>query len=245
MRELAHTTNDEAREIMAEISVGLNRTVALAAPKIFQLNHRLGEQTVVKLLVLLLKSFVDSVRVPDKLGPADIIEVADTLAQTYTHDSIKDILLALKEARMSGTIFYQALDASQIYALITAYFDKKAAWLESQHRDRKAQATSLEYSAVAQLQQLGPQLVQHLQLRIAPDHPNADLLRRKLSLTKQQEQRGLITPAQATQSRADVAAANVCKPRADWQPRPETQQLIDARHRQEDREIMDRYRVRP
>ena len=102
------------------MSVGLTRAVALTAPQIFQLTHRLGEATVVKLLVLLLKSFVDSVRVPDKLGPADIIEVADTLAQTYTHDSIKHILLALKEARTSGTIFYQALDASQIYAIINS-----------------------------------------------------------------------------------------------------------------------------
>ena len=213
------------------MSVGLNKSVALTAPKIFQLNHRLGEATVVKLLVLLLKCFVDSVRVPDKLGPADIIEVADTLAQTYTHDSIKDILLVLKEARTSGTIFYQALDASQIYAIINAYFDKKSAWLESQHHDRKAQGSSLEHSAVAQLRQVGPQLAQHLQLRIAPDHPNADLLRRKLSLTAAQERRGLITPAQAAQSRADVAAANVRKARADWQPSPEAQAAITARHR--------------
>lgn len=244
IRELARTPNEEASEIVAEMSVGLNRTVALAAPKIFQLNHRLGEATVVKLLVLLLKCFVDSVRVPDKLGPADIIEVADTLAQTYTHDSIKDILLALKEARTSGTIFYQALDASQIYAIINTYFDKKSTWLESQHHDRKAQGGSLEHSAVAQLRQFGPQLTQHLQLRIAPDHPNADQLRRKLSLTAARERRGLITPAQAAQSRADVAAANVRKARADWQPGPEAQAAINARHRQDDQALADKYCVR-
>ena len=42
MRELASTPNPEARALLAEVSVGLTVAQAVAAPKLFQLRHRLG-----------------------------------------------------------------------------------------------------------------------------------------------------------------------------------------------------------
>ena len=83
--------------MLADISIGLTPAQAVAAPKLFQLTHRLGEREVVKLLVVILRAFVDSLRVKEKPDAADLIELAGTLAQTYTHDSLKDIILALKE----------------------------------------------------------------------------------------------------------------------------------------------------
>lgn len=52
-RELARATTPAIREMLADISVGLTREVALTAPKIFQLNYRLGPCEVIKLLVIL------------------------------------------------------------------------------------------------------------------------------------------------------------------------------------------------
>lgn len=224
------------------MSVGLTRPVALAAPKIFQLTHRLGEKNVVKLLVAVLRAFVDSLRVKEKPDAADLMTLAEDLAATYTHDSIKDIILALKEARMNGHNFFTALDVSTLYKLVANYFDKKASFLENRHLDQKATGASTQAADVKLLSDAAPAMLENVAQRIQPDHPNAVALRTKLSLTNLREKRGLITKEQARQQRAEARAANVRKDRPDWKASPEAQQQIDQRHARENREIMDRYR---
>jgi len=230
---------------VAELSIGLTKSVAATAPKVFQLNKRLGAGTVVKLLVVVVRAFIDSVRVPDKPSPTDVLLLAEDLALTYTHDSIKDIVLALKEARLSGTKFYQALDASTIKRLIIEYFERKAAWLKGEHDDRKASGTSLAQAGVAQLASLAPAIAKSLTLRIDPNHPHAEGLRQKLSLTKQKLERGLIDETEAARQRAEVAAAATRKPRDDWKPSAGAQQRIEASNRREDKRILDKYPARP
>ena len=192
---------------------------------------------------MVLRAFVDSLRVPDKPDAADLLELADTLAETYTHDSLKDIILALKEARTSGTKFYQALDVSTIYRLITKYFDQKAAHLEHRHLDRKATGASQQAADVKLLGEAAPKLLQHVAQQIPPDHPNAESLRQKLTITNQKARRGLITPEQAEQQRAHIRQATERKPRKNWQASPEAQRRIDQRNAAEDRAILERYRA--
>jgi hypothetical protein len=187
--------------VLADMSVGLTRHAAGAAPKIFRLNHTLGPGVVVKLLVVVLRAFVDSVRVPDKMGTADIIECAEALAQTYTHDSIKDIILALKEARLGGYKFYQALDPSQVFEIVAAYFDRKSTWLEHQHRDQKVQGSSADAVGIAQLKAVAPTMLASVALMIPPQHPARERLRAVLTITKGRERRGLITPELAEHQR--------------------------------------------
>jgi hypothetical protein len=240
IRELAGTSNPEARALLAELSVGLTPQAAAQAPKLFQLHRRFqlqygspaGDTVVVKLLVIILRAFFDSLRVPDKPDAADILELADTLAHTYTHDSLKDIILALKEARTRGSKFYQSLDVSRIYALLAEYFDRKAERLEQQHLDQKAQQASNQQQELAQLQQVAPQLAQGLARRIPDDHPNAEHLRQRLTIINQKEKRGLLTPEQAEQLRAETTVATHRNARPDWQPGEAAQKAIDRRHQQ-------------
>lgn len=233
--------------MLADMSVGLTKAQALAAPKIFQLRRTLpdGEKTVVKLLVVVLRAFVDSIRVPDKPDAADLIDLADTLAQTYTHDSIKDILLALREARLKGTRFYQALDTSTIYRLISEYFDAKARFLENQQLDHKAQGASHQGLPVHQLQQLAPQVVAGIGRQIPADHPNAEHLRNKLTLINQKQRRGLLTAEEAEQQRSQVQQVTQRKARADWQPSPEAQQAINRRQAASTRRFAQRHGIDP
>ena len=242
IRDLARATTLEVRELLAEMSFGLTKQVALAAPKIFQLNSRLGEQAVVKLLVAVLRAFVDSLRVKDKPDATDLLELAETLAQTYTHDSIKDIMLALKEARTSGHNFYQALDISTVFAIITKYFEAKASYLEHRHLDRKANGASQQVQDVQLLGDAAPRMFENVAQQIPDDHPNAAALRQKLSITNAKARRGLITPEQAQQQRAEARAATQRKARPDWKATPEAQRLIDQRHAAENRQLMDQYR---
>lgn len=226
---LASTPNPAARLVLAELSVGLTPQAAAQAPKLFQLKWNFGEEVLVKLLVIILRAFLDSLRVPDKPDAADILELADTLAHTYTHDSLKDIILALKEARTRGSKFYQSLDVARIYALLAEYFDRKAQRLEQQHLDQKAQQASNQQQELAQLQQAAPQITQGLARRIPLDHPNAEHLRQRLTIIRQKEKRGLLTPEQAEQLRAETTAATHRNPRPDWQPTEAAQKAIGRR----------------
>lgn len=227
--------------MLADIGIGLTKAQALAAPKIFQLNHRIGEREVVKLLVIILRAFVDSLRVKDKPEAGDLIALADDLARTYTHDSIKDIILALKEARTSGHNFFQALDVSTLYKLIADYFERKAHFLENRHLDQKAAGASQQATAMQLLGDAAPRMLENVAQRIPADHPNAEGLRQKLTITNQKARRGLITPEQAEQQRAEARKATQRKDRPNWKPNPEAQRQMDKRHQQENRKIMDRY----
>jgi len=206
--------------MLADISVGLTPAQALVAPKLFQLAHRLGEREVVKLLVVILRAFVDSLRVKEKPDAADLIELAGTLAQTYTHDSLKDIILALKEARTQGTNFFQALDVSTLYRLLSEYFDRKARYLEHRHLDQKATGASTVATTVQLLGQAAPRMLEHVAQQIPADHPNAAALRLKLSITKAREARGLISPEQADLQRAEARQATQRKERREWKRTP-------------------------
>ncbi len=229
--------------MLADIGIGLTKAQALDAPKIFQLTRRIGEREVVKLLVIILRAFVDSLRVREKPDAADLITLADDLARTYTHDSIKDIILALKEARMGGHNFFQALDISTLYKLIANYFEQKARFLENRHLDQKANGASAQAADVQLLGDAAPRLLENVAQQIPDDHPNAEGLRQKLSITNAKARRGLITPAQAEQQRAEARKATQRKDRPDWKPGPEAQRQMDKRHQQENRKIMDRYRT--
>ena len=239
--ELARTPNPEARALLAEVSVGLTLAQAAAAPKLFQLQRQLGDRALIGLLVLVLRAFVDSLRVPDKPDAADILELADTLAQTYTHDSIKDIMLALKEARTSGHNFYQALDISTVFAIITTYFEAKSSYLQHRHLDRKATGASTQAADVQLLGDAAPRMLENVAQQIPDDPPNAAALREKLTITNAKARRGLITPDQAARQRAEARAAGQRKDRHDWKANPEAQRAIDQRHAQQNRDLMDRY----
>lgn len=241
IRELARATTPAIREMLADISLGLTHQAAFAAPKVFQLKRQLGEREVVKLVVMILRAFVDSLRVPDKPDAADLLEVADTLVATYTHDSLKDFILALKEARTKGTKFYQSLDVSTLYRIIREYFDKKAAYLESGHLDRKATGAGQQAQVVKLLGEAAPRLLQNVAQQIPASHPNAESLRTALTITNGRARHGLITPQEAEAQRAAIRKATERKARPDWKPSAEAQQRIDKANAAEDRAIMEKY----
>jgi len=231
----ATETSSSNKALLIEASIGLTYAKAAEGRKLFQIKRDTGESNILKITIFILRQFVDSVKVPTKLDSMEIIELAEEITRRYSHDSFDDLILALKNARTDGTTFYNKLDQGDIWKALHKYFENKSKWLENQHLDQKSRGSSNEHSTVALLGGIAPKLTQQLGLRIDPAHPNADLLRSKLSMTNAKEQRGLMTPDEAEQSRAAVAAANIRKPRADWQASEEAQKRIDARNRQEDK----------
>ncbi|WP_243651009.1 hypothetical protein [Hymenobacter gummosus] len=233
--------------MLADVSLGLTKAAALTAPKLFQLRRTLGEREVTKLVVVVLRAFVDSVRAEHKPDAADLMEAADYLVQTYTHDSLKDLVLALKEARTSGKLkaYYNTLDMAVVYAALTDYFERKADYLNQQHLDQKAQGATNQNQALQQLQQAAPQLMAGIGRQIPDDHPNAAHLRHRLTVIGQKEKRGLITPEQAQQLRDETTAATIRQPRQDWKPGEEAQRAIDQRHWASTRRFAERHGINP
>lgn len=84
-------------------------------------------------------------------------------------------------------------------------------------------------------------MLENVAQQIPDNHPNAEGIRQKLTITNQKARRGLITPEQAGQQRAEARQATQRKDRPDWKPSPEAQRQMDKRHQQENRRIMERY----
>ena len=131
---------------------------------------------------------------------------------------------------------------STLYKLIGDYFDKKARFLENGHLDQKATGASTAAAAVQLLGDAAPRMLENVAQQIPDDHPNAEGLRQKLTITNQKARRGLITPQEAELQRAEVRQATERKPRKSWQASPEAQQHIDKRHRAENAHLMEKYR---
>ncbi|RPD45831.1 hypothetical protein DNI29_16920 [Hymenobacter sediminis] len=91
-----------------------------------------------KLLVFTLKAFQGSLKVKEGMEAADLIETAEMILAKYSHDSLKDIMLALKEAKWNGRVFYNALSGTVVMDILDKYFAVKAVELEAEHRQQKA-----------------------------------------------------------------------------------------------------------
>lgn len=217
LEQLVTVSDERPRLLLAHMSVGLDYAQAAEARKIFQVQRSIGEGEMLKLLAVIFKAFVDAVRVPHKPDAADLIELAETVMRKYSHDSLKDVILALKEARTSGKNFFQELDQGKIFGLLNDYFTKKTAYLENCHLDCKAQGATDENRTIGLLRQVTPQLMEGIGRRIPDEHPNAEHLRRRISIQKAKAKRGLLD-ADAAEAAEVTRQATHRKPRPDWQP---------------------------
>jgi hypothetical protein len=127
--------NIEVRKMISQMSVGLTLEKAVQSPKIFSIKKKFGEEILVKMLVVIVHTFCHSLKVKEKMDAVEVVDCARTLSEKYTHDSVKDIILALKEAKQNGMVFYNSVSEQVIYQIIDEFMNKKAAYLENKHND--------------------------------------------------------------------------------------------------------------
>lgn len=120
------------------MSQGLTREKAIESPKIFQLRKQLSKGKLIAVICGILKAFCDSIKAARTMDAVDILEAAEAIEERYSHDSVKDIILALKEAKQNGTVFYNSVDISIILKILDEYFESKAKWLENRHNTLKS-----------------------------------------------------------------------------------------------------------
>jgi hypothetical protein len=124
--------------MLNEVSMGLTVSKAAAAPKISRLKKTLGEETLLKILCVAIYSFCDSIKAKKSMDSADIIECSEMIIEKYPVESLKDIIMALKMAKVKGMNFYNSISTPVIFEIITDYMDKKASYLEQEWLDQKS-----------------------------------------------------------------------------------------------------------
>lgn len=129
-------TDNESTGIAMSLTK-LDFTVALHAEKLFQLKSSIGEANIFKSVCALLKMFSDAAKVNKPLSSSEIILCSDWIVKKYTHESIADFALALKDGIFGGHKFYGSVTIADVKETIEKYFETKAEKLRAFHEKAK------------------------------------------------------------------------------------------------------------
>jgi hypothetical protein len=110
----------------------------------------LGREMVLKLMVLVIKCFVDGVKVKQKIGALEMVELAQYLLENYFGESLEDFILCFKQAKFSGQKLYQSLGREEIMGFVDAYMNQKAEYLEERYRINEKKNQGLDLSSWAE-----------------------------------------------------------------------------------------------
>ena len=129
--------SEKESEGIAMSLVKLDFQIAFQSEKLFQLKATIGEPNIFKSICALLKVFSDAAKVNKPLSSSEIILCTDWLIKKYTHESIADFALALKEGIFGGHKFYGSVTMSDVKEVVEKYFESKTEKLKELHEKLK------------------------------------------------------------------------------------------------------------
>ena len=132
--------------------MNLTHEKSLVAPKIYQQDSKVVNEA----LCALIKMFNVVTRVQKSMFDFEILLLAKSISEKYTHDAVEDVALALKEAFTSGwkPHEFNTLRSGEVMELLDAYFERKALRLEQAHKSLRDSNKSLiggEIGALAEV----------------------------------------------------------------------------------------------
>ncbi|MBC7892039.1 MAG: hypothetical protein H7Y12_07510 [Sphingobacteriaceae bacterium] len=130
------------RRVYVQMQAAMTMEGALAAPKLMNLRGSLGDEMVRKLLCFVVASATASHL---SASPLDVLEVATLLAEQYPTESVKDVVLAFKRAKLKGQAPAGLPLAALVFQLMGAHLEEKSRFLEQRHRE------SLDWEATDEL----------------------------------------------------------------------------------------------
>nr|ARK08824.1 hypothetical protein A6C57_00055 [Fibrella sp. ES10-3-2-2] len=133
----------------------LTIAVAACAPSLAHMVKKQGEALTAKLICAVLKLYNDSLNASQQMTARQLFECADLFTETFPLETLKDLILCLKRAKMGryGTD-YNRIDTTVITRFFRAYLEEKADWLEQQRLAQKGDyrtALSDDMAAFGQL----------------------------------------------------------------------------------------------
>jgi len=136
-------TEDESTDIVMSLT-DLNFEMALHSEKLYKLKSTIGEANILKSVCALLKMFSDATKVNKPLSSSEIMMCSDWIIKKYTHESIADFALALKDGIFGGHKFYGSVTIADVIEVIHKYFETKAEKLEEMSKTMKTPKTILK-----------------------------------------------------------------------------------------------------
>lgn len=119
--------------------ITLSKSISIAEAR-----RRSGGDLVKKMILVATKYFVNSLQVKNKLAPLDLLEFAMLFEEKYEHESVDDLILALKLAKTSGKKLYQSISSQELFEIMNEYLEKKAEKREDEHRKRKVSSRDFQ-----------------------------------------------------------------------------------------------------
>ncbi len=129
------------RRVYVQLQAAMTMEQALAAPKLMNLRGSLGDEMVRKLLCFVVASATASHL---SASPLDVLEVATLLAEQYPTESVKDVVLAFKRAKLKGQAPAGLPLATLVFQVMSGYLDEKSRYLEERHREALARESADE-----------------------------------------------------------------------------------------------------
>ena len=120
-----------------------NIDIAIKANKIFLAKNQMGQETIEKLTCAILVAFCDTIKVTsEKPDGFEILEMATLFLETYTHESISDLILCLKMVKQGkfGKI-YNRFDLAVFNLFWKQYLEFKYEELENRHNRQKLEGS--------------------------------------------------------------------------------------------------------
>lgn len=138
------------RRLYMQLQADLTMEQALTAPKLMNLKRTLGEEMLRKLLSFVIGSATAS---HVQASPMDVLEVAMLFMEQHPTESVKDLVMALKRAKLKGQAPAGLPLSTLVFQLFGAYLDEKSRFLEQRHREQLAREATDEYGVLRAVQQ--------------------------------------------------------------------------------------------
>lgn len=146
------------RRMYLRLQSELTMEQALKAPKLMNLQQSLGQEMAQKLLCFVVSSAtVGHVTAT----PLDVLEVATLLVDQHPTESVKDLVLAFKGAKLKGQVPAGLPLATLVFQVFGAYLEGKSRFLEQRHREALALEASDQFGvlrAITENQQLNEEI---------------------------------------------------------------------------------------
>lgn len=138
------------RRLYMQLQADLTIEQALMAPKLMNLKPVFGEEMVHKLISFVIGSATAS---HVQASPTDVLEVAMLFVEQHPAESVKDLVVAFKRAKLKGQAPAGLPLSTLVFQLFGTYLDEKSRFLEQRHREHLAREATDEYGVLRAVQQ--------------------------------------------------------------------------------------------
>lgn len=138
--QISQELSGETNVLMLKLqqSVTMQRILSEKQTSMKDAMQIIGLDQLQKAICVAVKFFVDSLQVANKMQFFDYMQFSLLFIEKYDTESVEDLILALKYAKIEGRKFYNAFGTQDLFEIFAEYQDRKAHERENQHLKVKA-----------------------------------------------------------------------------------------------------------